>query len=338
MRRPGRPRRQVGWMWLAVLVASCGQGGLDPAGPEAARIQDVTMVLTITAAVVTAVVVATWIWAIVSPGSPDLSDANPDHPDETATERRFVIGGGIVLPAVVLAALFVLGVWTMSRPTQQGALEVEVVGHQFWWELIYLDGPGVPARFETANELHVPVGTDVTVHVRSDDVIHSFWIPQLAGKVDLVPGRVNEISFSADEPGTYDGYCAEFCGIQHAWMKFEVVAMEPDAFAEWAANEAAPAAAPTTTAQQQGREVFTSASCVGCHAIRGVAERGQLGPDLTHLAARDEIGSGVLGLDEDNLSAWIVNAQRIKGGSKMPPQDLPADDLDALVAYLLALE
>lgn len=327
---------------LAILVigftlAGCSRGGLDPSGPEAVRINETTTVMTVAAVVVTAIVVAIWIWAAMSPGDPGLSETGQDHDDEARTERRYIIGGGIVLPGLVLASLFGLGLWTMTRTPQKGPLEIEVVGHQFWWEVTYSDGPGMSGTFETANELHVPVGTDVTVRLRSDDVIHSFWVPELVGKVDLIPGRESRMHFSATEPGTYAGYCAEFCGLQHAWMKFEVVAEQPDVFAAWAARQAQPAPDPATTLAQRGREVFTGRSCVGCHAIRGVANEGELGPDLTHLAGRDEIGAGVLALDEANLSAWISNAQRIKGGSKMPPQDLPPDDLDALVAYLLEL-
>lgn len=327
---------------LAGLIAACGRGGLEPRGPQAARINDVTTTMTILTVIVAVIVVAAWLWAMFSGGKSDLADPSTRRwggsSDEASTGRRVVIGGGIVMPGVVLFTLFILGVWMTALSPQQGDIEVEVVGHQYWWEVTYLDVPGASEPFETANEVRVPVDTEVTVQLRSDDVIHSFWVPELAGKMDLVPGRDNRMTFSADEAGTYNGYCAEFCGLSHAWMKFKVIAMEPGAFADWVANEAADANQPTDQDQRAGHDVFLEQSCVGCHAITGVAGEGELGPDLTHLANRAQIGAGILDLDEDNLRAWITNARDVKGGAQMPPQDLSDQDLDHLVAYLLSLD
>lgn len=209
--------------------------------------------------VVALVVVVVWVQAIMSPAHPDLSEASVDHlgeSGEAAVERRYVIVGGIVLSGVMLAVLFGLGRWNMGSSPRRGALEVVVVGHQYWWEVTCLDAPGADGPFETANELHVPVGTEVTVLLRSEDVIHNFSVPQLVGKVDLVPGRENRLTFSADELGTYTGYCAEFCGLQHAWMKFEVVAMQPAEFDRWVANPSRPAPSP----KQRGLEVWSAAT------------------------------------------------------------------------------
>ncbi len=328
--------RPVAILATGLTLAACSRGGLAPDGTDASRIFDVTVVLTIAAVVVSLGVVVAWIWAVRRPGRSDIG-ADVDAAEATA-ERRLVLGGGIVMPAVVMAVLLGFGLWTMDAAPQQGDLEIEVVGHQYWWEVVYRDGPGVPTTFRTANQIRVPVDTDVTMVLRSDDVIHSFFVPQLAGKVDLVPGRENTLTFAATEEGTYEGFCAEFCGVQHAWMKFEVVATTPQEFSDWADRMARPAADPVTDLQAHGQEVFAGNSCVGCHAISGVDDSARIGPDLTHLASRDEIGAGVLGLDEENLADWIRNAQAIKGGSRMPPQQLSDDDLDALVAYLLALE
>lgn len=322
-----------------LTLAACGRGGLDPAGNRADRILDVTVVLTVAAVVVIGIVLGAWAWALARRGSEDTSGASPEDL-AGRTERWWVVGGGVVLPGVVMALLFGLGVWTMGLQPDEPEVVVEVVGHQYWWEVTYHDAPGMPegATVTTANQLHVPTDAEVRVDLASEDVIHSFWVPELAGKVDLVPGRDTRLSFTASQPGTYAGYCAEFCGLQHAWMKFEVVASPADEFGAWIDRTAQPAREPATAAQRRGREVFTSNSCVGCHAIRGVAEQGDAGPDLTHLASRDEIGAGILPLDRDNLAAWVANAQAIKRGAKMPPQTLTEQELDDLVAYLQHLE
>lgn len=337
-RSRGRARTAAATAGPALLLAGCSQGGLDPAGAEAGRIATIFWALTIVGGVVTAVVVGLWAWGALRPrGDAQADDPRPEHVADPPLGRRFVIGGGIVMPAIVLAAFFGVQIVSTTAQPQEGDLTIEVTGHQFWWEVDYAGIDGVEP-FETANQVHVPTGTSVTVVLRSDDVIHSLWVPELAGKMDLVPGRANRFTFTADTPGTYAGYCAEYCGLQHAWMKFSVVAMEPAAFRAWAEDQAAPAAQPTTEAARRGRDVFEGQSCVGCHTIRGVAEEGDLGPDLTHLASRDRIGAGIRELTEDDLRAWIANAQAIKPGARMPPQELTDDELDDLVTYLLDLE
>ena len=325
-----------------VLLGGCTQGGLDPRGEEADRIFGVFWALTIAGGIVSLIVLGLWAWATLRhvPESEEDEDEDPraEHVPDRPLQRRFVIGGGIVMPAVVLTAFFGVQIaTTMAQPMEGGPLAVEVTGHQYWWELEYRGIEGVDG-FETANQLHVPVDTPVTLTMRSDDVIHSFWVPQLAGKLDLVPGRESQMTLEAEEAGTYRGYCAEFCGLQHARMKFTVVAMDPAAFRDWAEDQSAPAPEPTSELATRGREVFTRQSCVGCHAIRGVAEEGEVGPDLTHLASRTQIAAGTLPLTAENLRAWIANAQAIKPGAQMPPQELTSEELDALVAYLLELE
>lgn len=320
-----------------LLLGGCSQGGLDPRGSEAGRIAEVFWALVVAGGLVSLVVVGLWAIGSRRPATDEPQDPRPEHVPDSALQRRFVVGGGIVMPAVVLAVFFGVQIASTTAQPQDGQLTIEVTGHQYWWEVTYPDVDGLEP-FETANELHVPTGTRVQVRMRSDDVIHSFWVPQLAGKLDLVPGRETRFVMDADEPGTYPGYCAEYCGLQHTWMKFSVVAMEPDAFRAWAERQAAPAPDADSELTARGREVFEGQSCVGCHTIRGVADDGEVGPDLTHLASRERIGAGVVALDEENLRAWTVNAQTLKPGVQMPPQELTREELDALVAYLLSLE
>lgn len=331
--------RTAGLVVCVLLATACSQGGLAPRGANADRILTVFWALLLGSVAVTLVVLALWAWGALHRRDPELDEeARAEDTPDTAVGRRLVIGGGLIMPAVVLTLFLGVQIATTTAQPQEGSgLVLEVIGHQYWWEITYRGMDGVDP-FETANQAHVPTGTPVMLELRTDDVIHSFWVPELAGKVDLVPGRLNQLIMTAHEPGTYAGYCAEYCGLQHAWMKFEVVAMPPEDFQDWAEQQAAPATPPTGELAAEGRDVFLGNSCVGCHAIRGEAEQGDAGPDLTHLASRSRIGSGVLRLDEDNLRAWTVNPQAIKPGVRMPPQHLDEEELDALVTYLLDLE
>lgn len=321
------------------VAAGCGQGGLDPRGPGADRILTIATALTVVGTLVAALVLGLWWRGIRRAGHEELGPPSPAEQErESALQRRFVVGGGIVLPGVVVAAFF--GVQVAAAVAQSGTAEeltIEVTGHQYWWELDY-PAFGETAAFETANQLHIPTGTPVRLLLRSDDVIHSLWVPQLAGKVDLVPGRESELVVEAEEPGTYAGYCAEFCGLQHTWMKFEVVAMAPDDYRDWARQQAAPADEPAGELAARGQELYLGNSCAACHSIRGVDDEGGVGPDLTHLATREDLGAGRLPLDAGNLRAWVANTQVLKPGAQMPPQELTSDELDALVAYLLEQE
>jgi cytochrome c oxidase subunit 2 len=259
---------------------------------------------------------------------------------EKAAERRgwfVVIGAGMVLPIALIAALFVISDVFLIRTTQAPAasatrLTVLVIGHQWWWEIRY---PGT--RAVTANELHIPVRTPVRVDVRTADVIHSFWVPQLNRKIDTIPGQTNAIELDADAVGSYRGQCAEFCGVQHAHMGLVVVA-EPEAqFRRWLAQQARPAAPPATAAARRGQEIFTSAGCQSCHAIRGTSASGDVGPDLTHLASRKTLGALAIPNTREYLRSWIVGSQQVKPGNQMPDLDLTPDRLDDLTAYLEGL-
>ena len=233
-------------------------------------------------------------------------------------------------PALVLAVVFALTLGTLAEISFAGAepgLRVRATAHQWWWEFGY-------AGFVTANELHIPVGTVVEIELRSADVIHSFWVPELGGKTDMIPGTTNTLRLLARRAGTYEGQCAEFCGIEHAWMRIRVVADSQDEFARWLANEARPAAA----APIEGERAFLSQVCVSCHAVRGTAARGTAGPDLTHVGSRATIGAGVLASNLASMRAWLADPQRYKPGSLMPRVPLSDSELDALASYLVSLK
>ena len=251
-----------------------------------------------------------------------------------ATHRRFIIGGGLVLPVVVLSIVAVATVdatATLRRPAPSDAVRVEVVAEQWFWRLDYPD-----AGVTTANELRLPIDRPVALHLQSNDVVHSFWVPQLAGKLDVVPGSPSTLTFTPRSTGTFRGECAEFCGLQHANMNFVVDVMPQADFDRWLdAHRSAPPE-PTDPQAIAGRDQFTALACAGCHTIRGLTE-GTVGPDLTDVGGRAQLGAGVIDNNDANLAAWINNARSFKAGAKMPPLDLTAEQITDLVAYLRTL-
>ncbi len=258
-----------------------------------------------------------------------------------ASTALWVVGGGFLFPVAVLSALLV---YTTVRSAQLAAdrpadaLVIGVVGKMWWWELRYRD-PASGRDVLVANELRVPVGRPVTLGLATSDVIHSFWVPALGGKVDMVPGRVHQLRFTVREAGTWRGQCAEYCGAQHAKMALPVVAMPPDEFDAWLAAQAQPAAAPSDTQTARGREVFVEQRCSACHTVRGVAAESALGPDLTHLGSRLTLAAGELPMGDDTLRRWIADPQRVKPGARMPAYDRLDDEaMRALSAYLLSLQ
>ena len=329
-RRPDRmPNRSRRLPWrrclvgatLALPLAGCSDGHsvLSAKGPEAARVSALGWGMIVVSSVISAVVFG----LLAASLFPSVRERFRRH-DETALVRW----GGVALPVVVLLALSGLTVAAMvPSDDRDGTLELTVVGHQYWWEVTY---PGAGAV--TANEIHIPAGRRVRVALESPDVIHSFWVPSLAGKIDMVPGRTNHLVLEADRPGTYRGQCAEYCGAQHARMAFVVVAQEPAEFQRWLRHQAEPLAAAAT--DRPGRAVFERESCAGCHTVRGTEADGAIGPDLTHLADRDTIGALTLPNDRRELRAWVRDAQQFKAGAEMPPIDLSSEDLDAIVDYL----
>lgn len=249
--------------------------------------------------------------------------------------RRLVLGGGVVFPVIVLSVLWVLTLRDMralSQPAGPTELTIDVIGHQWWWEVRYPQ-----QQIVTANDIHIPAGRTVHLVLTTQDVLHSFWVPELTGKTDLISGRTNSMTVQADHPGVYRGQCAEFCGLQHANMAFYVIAQSPSDFQQWLSTETA---APTSSRDPtllRGQQVFESAACSACHTIRGTTARGTVGPDLSDFGSRQSIGAGTLPNTRGNLGGWIVDSQTIKPGNLMPPMQLSSGDLRALIAYLQSL-
>jgi cytochrome c oxidase subunit II len=328
------------------------QSALDPAGPAAAVIGRLWWLMFWVATGVFAIV--TGLLAVA------VARGRRSRPAEGASSREMemrtgplltrAVTAGTALTVVVLFGLLVASIGAGraigSSPSPGGpqagealrnAVSINVSGHQFWWEIEYEDA-SPSRRVTTANEIHVPVGRPVILKVTSRDVIHSFWVPNLQGKRDLVPGYTTALRMQADRPGVYRGQCAEFCGRQHAHMAFEVVADSEAEFGHWLDAQRQPAAEPPNDTASRGREVLLSSRCILCHTIRGTAALGRVGPDLTHLASRATIGASTLPNTRRHLAGWIVNAQQIKPGSQMPPNSLGADDLQSLLAYLESLK
>jgi cytochrome c oxidase subunit 2 len=245
---------------------------------------------------------------------------------------------GVAIPFVILVVVYSFGLYDLnalaSPPGGKPAVTVDVIGHQWWWEIRYADQPGAV----TANEMHIPVGESVQVRLRTADVQHSFWVPNLMPKTDLIAGKINKTWLFTEHAGTYRGQCAEYCGRQHAFMALRVVAEPPARFRSWVAALAAPTPRPMTAAEQRGLQVFEQSSCASCHTVRGTTAVGQVGPDLTTIGSRWSIGAGAAPNDAGHLGGWIANSQTIKPGNAMPPQPVPAQDLPDLVAYLKSLK
>jgi cytochrome c oxidase subunit 2 len=322
-----------------VLLSACSgwQSALDPRGPEAQKLADLFWVFFGVSVVVWLLVTAALVWAIVR--------RRPQRPDplasDEARERRIgrVIAGCVAATGAVVIALTILSYFAQQglSATLGNALTISVAGHQWWWEVRY-DDPEPGRVFLTANEIHVPIGQPVVVKLETRDVIHSFWIPSLAGKMDQINNHPNALQFTASRAGVYRGQCAEFCGQQHAKMAFFVVASPPEEFAAWRRKQIEPATSPRDPLRAAGLHVFLSRSCMACHTIRGTTAGGQAGPDLTHLASRRSIAAGTLPLTSGHLAAWIVDPQHVKPGAQMPSTPLSGAELNALVAYLMGLE
>jgi cytochrome c oxidase subunit 2 len=250
-----------------------------------------------------------------------------------------VIGAAVAASVVVifgftLASYFATRGIFDSRPEP---LIIQVRGHQWWWEATYKD-KSTNRNFLTANELHVPIGQPIRIELAADDVIHSFWAPNLTGKQDLIPGRDNALTFTVDKPGTYRQQCAEFCGLQHAHMAMLIVAEPAEAYQNWRQAQLVEPAAPAQADEQRGRQAFMARPCAACHTIRGTQASGTLGPDLTHIGSRQYIAAGILPTTRGSLAAWIADPQTIKPGNNMPMVPLTADELNDLSAYLASLK
>jgi cytochrome c oxidase subunit 2 len=337
---PPAARRAAANM-LAVLgtfyVAACSgsQSPLEPAGDQAIHIARLFWFFTGTCAVIWTAVTVVMFAALFRRPSNLSADQEPMR------EHRKAIAVGVATGITMLTlVLFTIASYVTTHgfgATPANAMRVTLTGRQWWWQIEY-QGATPSETFSTANELHVPVGRPVSVTLVANDVIHSFWVPNLAGKQDLIPGRTNTITFTAEKAGTYRGQCAEFCGLQHAHMALLVIAESPEKFAQWRAHELSDAAAPAEPERNQGLEVFLRNGCVACHALRGTPASGLRGPDLTHVGARHTIAAGTLPNTRGNLQGWIADPQGIKPGAQMPRLELSAADLNAVTEYLTALK
>ncbi|HEX2690968.1 MAG TPA: cytochrome c oxidase subunit II [Kofleriaceae bacterium] len=316
---------------------------LDPAGPQAATIASLWDVFLWISIAVFVLVIASFAVATGRAVGRRRRDGDGDPlAEDPVSERRMI--RGIVLAGTVtvvtLLALLIASIRTGSAlaalEDDAGALHVRVTGRQWWWQIEYEhDDP--PHSATTANELHIPVGRTIHLELTSADVIHSFWVPSLHGKKDLIPGRINRTWLRIDEPGEYLGQCAEFCGLEHARMAITVYAEPPEVFSAWLAHQREPAAPPADGQAVRGLAVFTGSPCVLCHAIAGTSAGGRLGPDLTHAASRARLAAGALPNTIGNLAGWILDPQSVKPGSHMPATSLAPADLHALLAYLEGL-
>lgn len=310
---------------------------LESAGPEAAAVIKLWWVLFGIGSVVLLTVTA-----LLLIGCFRTDPGTGTRTSERALGRPLVIG---TFATIFLLVVLLVAAHEHSQPLAEErdeAITIEVVGKRWWWEVVYLDENG-DRLFETANEICVPVGTPVRLRLTSDNVIHSFWVPKLGGKMDLVPGRTNYLWLRADQPGAYRGQCAEFCGVQHALMAFYVIAKPAEEFADWMDAQRTSAADPPDELAQRGREFFQSSACADCHTIRGVASLrtatvAHRGPDLTHLASRQSLAAATLPNRRGHLGGWIADPQGVKPGSLMPAVPLAAEDFRALLHYLETLE
>lgn len=318
----------AGWM----ILASCdgAQSALAPAGRDAEQIRDLFAWMSGGALVIWGLVMTLALYALHHRGSEEYR----------VRVRLLIIGGGTILPTITVTILLLYGLGMMPdllEEGDEGGPMVTVVGEQWWWRVQYALPSG--ASFELANELWLPRGRRTNVRLRTADVIHSFWVPALAGKVDMIPGRVNRAALEPTRTGVFRGVCAEYCGLSHARMAFDVTVVEPEAFEDWVSIQTQPAEAPSGTAEERGAELFAALGCGACHAIRGTGARGEIGPDLTHVGSRRGLGAGILQNDDEGFERWLRSLDHLKPGVHMPAFDmLPEDDLEALAAFLEGLD
>lgn len=302
---------------------------LDPAGPFAGPTTVVAWVLFAMGAVVLLLV-------LVAVG---LALFGPRQWRGRLGATRLIWLGGLAFPVVVLSGLLIYGLSTTSQLSHEprpGEMRIRVTGEMWWWRVAYLDEQGREV-FQDANEVHIPVGQPVVFELDSADVIHSFWVPRLGGKRDMMPGRRNYLRLQADQPGAYGGQCAEYCGGPHALMGLVVVAHEPAAFETWRARQSTASAGAAVAGL--GRDVFARAGCGACHTVAGTEFNGLAGPDLSHVGARRTLGAGILPNNQGTMAGWISDSQSLKPGNRMPSYPvLTGEELRAVSAWLDGLE
>jgi cytochrome c oxidase subunit II len=331
-----RTHRNHAGVLAFLLVAGCGTPMqiFSSASEPAERITRLTWFMVILSVIVYSIVMAAMFAAVRrnrrrSATEVDLSKAGV----------RPIVIGGFLLPAFVLTAVFGVAETALGR-LHHGtpALTINITGHQWWWQLEYAL-PTLSERFRTANEIHIPVNQPVRLLLTSADVIHSFWVPRLQGKLDVIPGDTNDLRLLATVPGTYIGQCAEFCGVQHARMGITVVVDDSATFAQWLGNQLADGRAPTDSLTADGQRLFVTGPCAMCHAVRGTEAKAQIAPDLTHVGSRLTIAAGTLPTTVGSLEAWIMNAKLIKPGTQMPVLEVfSGPQLRAVATYVAGLK
>jgi cytochrome c oxidase subunit 2 len=316
----------------ALALTGCNelQSALAPRGDEARRVALLTWILFAGAAAI--------LFAVG--GALALAIAGPCRWRRALGGERAIRLGGIAFPMVTLTILLGYGVWLMRETIasdRPAALRVEITGEQWWWRVAYADQGGI--RLSEANEIRIPVGREIDLVLRSADVIHSFWVPSLGGKLDMIPGRTNTLRLRADRPGIYRGQCAEYCGGPHALMALEVVALPEAEFAAWLRSAGPQPSAPASIGERRGSELFQAAGCGACHAIRGTEAAGTIGPDLSRVGQRRFLAAATIPNTPENLARFIAKGQSLKPGNAMPEfRVFSEEELQVLTAYLGSLK
>jgi len=329
---------------IVLCFSGCGgiQNSLNPAGPQAENLSRLWwLMFTVCSIVFVLVIIAVLLALRKRTRDSELAAPILEPPREQEHRRRNVIVSFVAITVVILfvflIASFMAGRSMTAELPYKNGLNLEVTGHQWWWEVRY-DDVDASNIFITANEIHIPVGVPVVFSLRATDVIHSFWVPNLSGKKDLIPGKLNTIWLQADKPGVYRGQCAEYCGLQHAQMAFWVIAEPQEQFNAWRQNQTQTSVPPATDSEKRGQQVFLTSTCVMCHAINGTPAGSNIGPNLTHIASRNTIAAATLANTREHIRQWIVDSQSVKPGNKMPQNNLSEADLQALVDYLQSLK
>lgn len=315
------------------------QSPLDAAAPQAERIEDLWWLMFYILTVVYLIVMLVLMFATFRRrrGEVVTESAEPKPERRASRNVSVAVGATVVILFVLLVSSFLVGRGLFPIPPGSSPLTVEVTGHQWWWAVRYLH-PVPSQTLTTANEIHLPVNRPVLFRLNSTDVIHSFWVPNLHGKTDLIPGHPAETWITPTRVGVFRGQCAEFCGYQHAHMSFVVVVEPEEQFKNWYAAQLQSAPTPSTPETLRGQQVFLSGPCVMCHRIQGTDAGGNVGPDLTHVASRQTIAAGTLDTSRDHLRQWITDSQQYKPGNRMPPVPLAHDDLERLLDYIQSLK
>lgn len=320
---------------IIAVVSGCSgnQSALDPHGAPAIHVEHLIIGIVGVCTVI-------WILVVVVLGLALLRGHRAGAESATSEKRlTTIVTAAVVASAVIIAGLTIASFYTtrsIGLPDRT-ALTITVKGQQWWWQVFYA-GSGATPGFQTANEIHIPIGEDVQLRLESADVIHSFWVPSLAGKQDLVPGRSNTLLLRAEKPGVYRGQCSEFCGLQHSHMAIMVIAEARADYERWAASQRGNAVMPADPDAASGREAFLRKPCAACHTIRGTAANGTTGPDLTHIGGRQTIAAGLLETTRGSLAAWIADPQTLKPGNNMPMVTLTSAELQNISAYMESLK